>query len=428
MKEINRRNFLKEGSKISAAAFIGANSPEFFDPPKPTIHDGKFSATLPLPIQVVIDDVGWWSGQDGSKNHEPYRSGIQRNHVPEDYQAIVALGEALGIRPQAAMVLCEWDKNNVLGKLPSVTWMGENWDNSKWIGPWMEEAADIIRNNSRHYEITLHGVGHEYWTDGKFSRAEWADTNGVMRPPQEIEKRLDLFEKIMSQHQLGPFPASFVPAAFNHGFGPTGNYNTSMAEILDKHGIRYVNTPFHQMYNAAAAEHRYFGFDSGVLTIDRGKDLLDWNVIGAGPDGQINGPTCGMHWANLLHPDPARNSEIVSEWVELLAPYQEREDTMLPPDSNYFQSQLLYYARTKITSTENSILLDFKALQNLPADKVKDEFTLKVKSETALKFKYKGIKGRSVVLEKGRGDFLYTLEIKRSKRINQAAVHLVMDS
>ena len=427
MEEINRQNILKEGSKISAAAFIGAKSPEFFDPLHEPVRSGTSSAIIPLPIQVVVDDVGWWSGRDGSKNHEPYRSGIQRNHVPADYQAIVALGEALGIRPQAAMVLCEWDKDNVLGKLPSVTWMGENWDNSKWIGPWMEEAADIIRNNRRHYEITLHGVGHEYWTDGKFSRAEWADTNGVMRPPQEIEKRLDLFEKIMSQHQLGPFPTSFVPAAFNHGFGPTGTWNTSIAEILDKHGIRYVNTPFHRMYNAAAAEHRYFGFNSGVLTIDRGKDLLDWNAIGVGPGGQINGPTCGMHWANLIHPDPARNSEIVGEWVELLISYQEREDTMLPPDSRYFQSQLLYHALTKITSTENSILLDFKALKNLPADKVKDEFTLKVKSESALKFKYKGMKGRFSVLEKRSGDFLYTMALKRSKKINQAAVNLVID-
>ena len=29
---------------------------------------------LPIPIQVVIDDVGWWSGKDGSKQQEPYRT------------------------------------------------------------------------------------------------------------------------------------------------------------------------------------------------------------------------------------------------------------------------------------------------------------------------------------------------------------------
>jgi hypothetical protein len=82
--------------------------------------------------------VGWWSGEDGSARQEPYRTGIMRNHVPDDYKAIVELGKILGIRPQAAMVLCEWDKFNILRKLPNSTWMGEKWDNIKWVGPWIE--------------------------------------------------------------------------------------------------------------------------------------------------------------------------------------------------------------------------------------------------------------------------------------------------
>jgi hypothetical protein len=32
-----------------------------------------------------------------------------------------------------------------------------------WVGPWLEEAADIIRNNQIFFELTVHGVGHEYW-------------------------------------------------------------------------------------------------------------------------------------------------------------------------------------------------------------------------------------------------------------------------
>ncbi len=68
------------------------------------------SVIIPRPIQVVIDDVGWWSGEDGSEWQEPYRTGINRNHVVADYKAIVALGKALGIRPQAATILGEWDR------------------------------------------------------------------------------------------------------------------------------------------------------------------------------------------------------------------------------------------------------------------------------------------------------------------------------
>jgi hypothetical protein len=41
---------------------------------------------IPVPMQVVIDDVGWWSGEDGSKGQEPYRTGISRNHVPAAFR------------------------------------------------------------------------------------------------------------------------------------------------------------------------------------------------------------------------------------------------------------------------------------------------------------------------------------------------------
>jgi len=187
---------------------------------------------IPMPIQVVIDDVGWWSGEDGSQRQEPYRTGIPRSHVPADYQAIVDMGRMLGIRPQAAMILCEWDKENILRQLPTSTWMGEDWDNSRWVGPWLDEAAGIIRDNPDHFELTVHGVGHEYWLNGTFTRAEWTDSNGQMRPPDQIEKHLDYFEKLMNQHQLGPFPKSFVPAAFRHSFGPSTGRNVSLAELF----------------------------------------------------------------------------------------------------------------------------------------------------------------------------------------------------
>lgn len=83
------------------------------------------NASIPVPIQVVIDDVGWWSGRDGSQQQEPFRTGIDRNHTIADYEAIVKLGRTLGIRPQAAMVLCEWDRENILRELPESTWMGK---------------------------------------------------------------------------------------------------------------------------------------------------------------------------------------------------------------------------------------------------------------------------------------------------------------
>jgi hypothetical protein len=147
MGKINRRQFIEKSALALSGFSLMRN--HLTSPRTKTLirrSDGV-SVVIPMPLQIVIDDVGWRSGKDGSKSQEPYRTGINRNHVPADYLAIVELGRKLNVRPQAAMILCEWDKENILRDLPSATWMGEKWDNSGWIGPWMEEAAEIIRNN-----------------------------------------------------------------------------------------------------------------------------------------------------------------------------------------------------------------------------------------------------------------------------------------
>jgi hypothetical protein len=99
-----------------------------------------------MAIQVVIDDVGWWCSEDGSARGEPFRTSCPRNHVPADYRAIIELGRRLNMHPQAAMVLCEWDRTNLLRKLPSSTWMGDAWDNARWQGPWRE--SPLVRSNA----------------------------------------------------------------------------------------------------------------------------------------------------------------------------------------------------------------------------------------------------------------------------------------
>jgi hypothetical protein len=424
---INRRKFIRTTAATSAAAIAAANGFRLFaSPGDKTLHTIEFSAAIPIPIQVVIDDVGWWSGYDGSEMQEPYRSGINRNHVSTDYTAIVELGKRLGIRPQAAIVLCEWDKKNILRKLPTATWMGKAWDNSKWVGSWMEEAAEIIRNNEKHLELTLHGVGHEYWTDGKFTRAEWADENGWMRLQEQVEKHLDFFEKLMQQHQLGPFPTSFVPTAFLHGFGQTPGHNVSMAEILSKRGIKYINTPFHNMYNANAVKYKYFGFDTDVLTIDRGKDVLPWNATGVTPTGCLPGLTCGMHWANLIHPDPNRNSEVVKSWGEFLLPYQDREETMLASDSGSFQSQLLYHECTEMTQNGNTIQFDFRKTDRFQGNKLKETFTIKIKSKFDFQIFSDSLEVLSQSLKKLEEYFIQTFELKRKLDVSESSLKILV--
>jgi hypothetical protein len=414
MRISNRRNFMKRTVQAAAGLTAGLAAAS-----RRTVADSRQSnakgvtAVVPMPIQVVIDDVGWWSGHDGSKQQEPYRTGIPRNHVPEDYEAIARLGRLLGIRPQAAMILCEWDRENILRKLPTSTWMGANWDNSKWVGPWLEKAADIIRSNSEHFELTMHGIGHEYWTDGRFTRAEWADANGTMRPVDQVEAHLDSFEALLKQNRLGPLPVSFVPTAFLHGFGPTDGHKVSLAEILSRRGIVYINTPFESMHNRAAVSHGVFGFDAGVITIDRGEDLMDWSDFGKTPGGQLHGPTCGMHWPNLLHPTPERNSEIVDGWVRFLQPFNSAMGTLLAANSESFRTQLVHHACTQLTVRDDRIQIDFSKVDSLPRPPSRQEFTLKVRSPRMLNFKSDTIKVASEPPAETGGSYQYTLTFSR---------------
>jgi hypothetical protein len=388
--------------------------------------DQSFTVVIPMPIQVVIDDVGWWSGKDGHENQEPFRTGINRNHVPEDYEAIIHLGKALGIRPQAAMVMCEWDTKNILRDLPHSTWMGKEWNNEKWVGPWLEKTADLLSNNSDHIELTVHGIGHEYWTNGTFTRAEWADMQGVMRPPEQVKKHLDYFGKLLDQHGLGPMPRSFVPTAFRHGFGPTGDHEQSLAAILKQYGIDYINTPFRVMANAGDVQHGLLGIDSGVLTVDRGQDLLTWDTISTPPSGKLTGPTCGMHWPNLLHTDPERNHEIVEAWIRFLKPYDESPDTILAPDSEHFGQQLLHHQLTGVQQRDDRIGFDFSRTDAPDYIGKRKRFLIKVLSPNALDFKASGMRILAQKAERQEnGQVLMTINVERDLAQKTATMVIV---
>lgn len=421
---VSRRNFLKNVIRTaSGAAVLGSNVPMLGSCMNTRKTMENLKVYIPMPVQVVIDDVGWWSGEDGSKRQEPYRTGINRNHVPADYQAIADLGRTLGIRPQAAFILCEWDRENILRQVPTSTRMGEKWDNSRWVGPWLEEAAEIIRNNQNNFELTVHGLGHEYWEGGTFTRAEWTDSEGQMRPQDQVELHLDFFEKLMNQHNLGPFPKSFVPAAFRHSFGPSDGRKDSLAEILEKRGITYINTPFLSMYHKERAQYEYFGFDAGVMTVDRGSDEFPWLTFPADPSAELTGPTCGLHWPNMLHPDPERNSEIVDRWVSYLKPCNEKQDMMLAPDSVAFQHQLAHHTLTQAGLIRNSIVLDFTKTDKLPGIIGKRELTIKILTDKPQQFKSDGVDLKSQSLQKG-SKFLYVLNLERKAGILKAEIRL----
>jgi hypothetical protein len=316
-------------------------------------------AWLPKPVILVVDDVGWWSGSDDSLQNGPYRTGINRSHVPADYQALVDLGRMTGSKPLAAMVLCEWDRSNILRELPSATWMGGDWDNSANVGPQLDEAAAIINGNREHIELLIHGIGHEFWhPDGTFTRAEWCcQKTNKSRPVSEILRHLEFFQKIMDQNNMGSLPKAFIPSAFALVCGEDDD--SGVISLLAKHGVNYINQPFGAFSLKSVSRNQLLLVDHGVPVISRGRDNNNWYVIGGTPGMAEDSVTIGTHWPNLLHENPARNQEVVRKWADFMLSLDARPDTMLAHDSAEHRCLVPYFALTRMSCDGKNIELDF---------------------------------------------------------------------
>lgn len=369
----------------------------------PTLH-------LPMPLQIILDDVGWWSGRDDSARNGPFRTGIPRDHVPSDYAALVELGRRLRMKPQAAMILSEWDTQNILRDIPNATWMGDKWDNQRWVGPWLEHAAEILRNGREHFELVLHGLGHEFWgEDGKFTRAEFCDPDCNMRPPEEVEKHLDFFARLLDQHKLGPFPVSFAPPSAKHrfGMGPGG-----LEDRLARRGVRYISTPFKIMGLARPTEFPLLGVDSGVVTIDRGWDLEPWQAINVTPSHAVPGPICGLHWPNILHLDPRKNLDVVDRWVAFFRAYDKMPGRMLAADTPTCWTQFAYHHGAKVKARGDGATIDCGPVDKLPEAALQDSLTIKVEGPANLKI---DVRGAGTIEQKTDPAGNHLLRLKRVK-------------
>ena len=263
-------------------------------------------------VQLVIDDVGWLTGDNESQNNKPYRSGHSRNHCLADYQAIAELGRRLSIRPVIAMVIGDWDRKNVLRNVPGATWMGSEWDNSQNIKMFedeLEKIVDFLNKNQDYFEIAVHGLQHEYWQAGQMSRAEFYDRNGNMRPAAHVKAHLDAFFEIMEHNGLKVDMRTFVPPAFNYACSEEGG---GMSKLLKSYGFKYVATRFAIMKNAPKSRYHE---EEGLQFVDRDFDEHDWYESDVFPVKEIDRPTYGLHWPNVLSADAGNNLKVVDKWV-----------------------------------------------------------------------------------------------------------------
>lgn len=319
--------------------------------------------SLPMPIFLVVEDVGWWQGRDGSADNEPFRNGFSRRHCLADYQALGRLAKRLEMRIAIGMVLGEWDRSNLLRNVTGATWMGASWDNRINQGPWLDEAAQFLRDHENWLEIACHGLCHEFWRDGRMERSEFHDQGGIMRSADIVRSHLDAFAKLLEEYKLTGFSQIFLPPALLHSFG---NGDDSMQAILHDYEVRYVVTRFSRSCKYVEPLYEKISWECGVGLLERGLAPVPWHEAVAHPVWDFGNPILPLHWSNLLHPDPAKNFMVVDRWVEMLEKRANSLDHVLASDFASCWSQAAAYHLVKLTAGEGKIAVDLSLLEQVP--------------------------------------------------------------
>ncbi|MDY0361757.1 MAG: hypothetical protein RBR08_09905 [Desulforegulaceae bacterium] len=318
--------------------------------------DKKF--LIPKPLIVVIEDVGWWNGRDGSQKNQPFRSGIKRNHDLNDYNALVLFAKSLGIQIIWGFVWCDWDRNNILKKLPCSTWMGKNWHVPVKDFSMLNKAAEIINSNKNHIEIAFHGLGHEFWENGILSRTEFHDFECNMRSSDEIENHFKAAREIIKTSGIHiRFPEIFIPPALKHSFG---NGEKGFQKLLKNAGFKIVITLFEKARKYKPPIFEKFTKECTITIIERGVSPVQWNCIGAEPDFSFDWPLLSLHWTNLLHQNSEMNFKIVEKWAAFLREGSKKNGLILLPDIKNSIAQLIYSELADISETEKGIIIDLE--------------------------------------------------------------------
>jgi hypothetical protein len=321
---------------------------------------------FPRPFAFAIDDLGWNVGTDeGDLNNQgPYRIGIDRKMDLDDYKCIVEVARKSGVRMQGLFILSEMDRENILCKYPTITWMGENWDNTKNVSSEQIEIMNFVKENAAYLEFGLHGVGHEYWVDGVKKRAEWYCTdNNHPWPEETLRDHIQCFKDIMGQYGLSEengqsFPESFVPCAYSFYWNPEGDYSTGT--ILGDAGVKYANTLFDYIPELSPPKGANGGgFDHGVLVVNRKNYGNDWYKLDALPTIDLHEQESDIiesHWSNWLAQDNFLQESVNEKWIAYYKMVQSSKDRYLAKNTEQFSSQWLYKKYTSVKETTPGVV------------------------------------------------------------------------
>lgn len=383
---------------------------------------------LPIALQIVTDDVGWFNGFDARCAEGPSRTGIPRKHCYLDYEVLEAVGKEIGMKINCPFVIGEWDKKNRLRGMPHATNNESGWDRASEIDyEEAERCLDVI-NRAEHFELAFHGLMHGYWENGisvadaEFShpaslnyKTKYASHLFIPVDNDYFESHIETFFKIYADWDFKQKIRSFT--------SPSGVYkgveeNRHLVEMMKKYGMHIWSNS----WGAVKVAHEVI---DGVIFLNKayvGDNFPHWAAYSIDPErlkdysfevnNGIDHPQraiYGTHWPNFLYYDPERNLECVKPWGRFMRRQAEIFGLMLSKDIAFAASQGVYRRYAALENTKDGIAIDLTAVDNADAIELSDTFYISIEKGISPKI----TKGGTLSLYEEHKDF-NNYEIKRN--------------
>jgi len=334
---------------------------------------------IPVALQFVLDDIGWFWGRDERASGHPSRTGLPRWHVLEDYQAIEAIGRAMGQKINTMLVIGEWDRNNVLRKVSHSSKFGKDWDSSKWLN--LEEAEKIrdFMNTCEYVEFGFHGLLHDAWADdGTYVGGQEfiVPKDFIKGNPRELAP-----EEMIREH-LDAFLEIYNDWGFNHELrtfaSPGGPRNTdesdTLANILKDYGVKFWHN--HGIKKCDVKK--------GIIINNKSIILCPWEAYDIDPsdlptyDPEKAG-IIGGHWPNMLRYNPKKNLENVDAWKIYMDRQCEVFGMIKSTDIEFAHYQQLHRYYGEVSEENGMIKIDLTTVDAMSPEKNKD-FYISIKN------------------------------------------------
>ncbi len=330
----------------------------------------KANVTIPKPMQLCLDDIGWFFGADQRESNLPSRTGVHRRHVLEDYIIIEELGKGLNQKINCMLVIGEWDRKKRLAKIPYSNKWGKNWEGSEY---WDEAEAHKIFdfcNSTNFIEFGWHGLLHDAWNDeGQLVGTELSLPEGMKRGnpvslPDDDYMRIHFdawFEIYNDWGFKSPIRAFASPCGarnnledgrmtrmlkeynfqfWQNGTGPA-KYNPYWKDLLEN-GTLVQNGIICNMKNKAMGPWEVYDMDPETL------EPLPYEKLG------IN----GGHWVNFLRYNPKKNMENLEGWIRYWDNHGEMFGCIISRDIAFAHYQKLYVYNSKIEEKDGVVTID----------------------------------------------------------------------